>query len=170
MNKLKLSVLFIFAALSIASVGSAALSSVSFDRSASAGQILMDTDKNVAVQVSNISKYTNLVKAESDGKVSISLNEAINNNSANGFNTDAIFEIGSPTSGVVRIKNNSDIPITVTLNNDLNSTNSMSIIPANNSSATIGVGSSSDFYFTINTNGQDALKTLNAVIHVEGNQ
>jgi hypothetical protein len=164
-KKLKLSALFIVAALSIAAVGSAALTSLSFDRSVSAGQILVDTDPNVAIQVSNISNYTGLVKTDTDGKVSFDLNEAINNNRNSGFNTDAVFSIGTAATGAIKIKNNSDIPIAVSMTND---NNAISLIPANNSNATIGVGTSGDYFFTINTNGQDAMKTLNAVIHVEG--
>ncbi|HWT75408.1 MAG TPA: hypothetical protein VN258_11935 [Mobilitalea sp.] len=168
MSKFKLSAVLIGAALCIAAVGSAALSGVSFDRNVNAGQVLVDTDKNVAIQISNISNYTDLVKTQSDGKVEFDLNQAINNDVNSGFNTDATFTIGSPTSGVVKIKNNSDIPVTVTMDNNLNNSNAISFIPVNSSNATIGVGSSSDFYFTVNTTDQDALKTLNAVIHVEG--
>ncbi len=168
MNKLKFGVLFLLVALSIAAVGSAALSNVTFNRSVNAGQIMVDTDQNVAVQITNISKYSNLVKTDANGKVKFDLNEAINNNTSNGFNTDALFSIGSTSNGAIKIKNNSDMPITVTMNNDANSGNSMSLVPINNGSNTIGVGASTDFYFSINTNGQAANKTLSAVLRVEG--
>ncbi|MDF2541561.1 MAG: hypothetical protein K0S47_1279 [Herbinix sp.] len=167
MKKFKVGALFLFAALSIAAIGSAALSSLSFDRSVTAGQILVDTDENVAIQISNTSTYAGLVKTESDGKVTLHLNEAINNNGNSGFNTDAVFSIGTPTSGVIKIKNNSDIPIKVTMSNDGNN-NSITMSPTGNSSETIGVGAAGDYYFTVNTNGQDALTTLNAVLHIEG--
>ncbi len=168
MKKFRLGVLLLFAAFGIAAVGSAALSGVSLDRTASAGQILVDTDQNVAIQISNTSKYTGLVKTESDGKVTLNLNEAINNSASGGFNTDAVFSIGSPTNGVIKIKNNSDMPVNVTMANDVGNNNAITMSPANNSSSTIGIGSAADFYFTINTNGQDALKTLNAVLKVQG--
>lgn len=168
MTKLKLSALLVIAALSIAAVGSAALTNISFDRNVSAGTILVDTDENVAIQISNTSKYAGLVKTEADGKVSLNLSQAINSNVNSGFNTDAVFSIGTPTSGVIKIKNNSDIPVTVDMTNASSSGEAITLMPTNSSSNTIGVGAASDFYFTINTNGQDALKSLNAVLHVEG--
>lgn len=167
MKRLKLGVLFLAAALSIAAVGSAALSSVSFDRNVSAGQILVDTDQNVAIQITNSSKYSGLVKTEADGKVSLNLNEAINNSTNSGFNTDALFSIGSAANGVIKIKNNSDIPVSVSMTNATGN-NAISLSPTSSSSSTIGVGASGDYYFTIDTNGQDALKTLNAVLRVQG--
>lgn len=168
MKRFKLVALFIAAALSIAAVGSAALTSISFDRNVSAGQILVDTDQNVAIQITNTSRYTGLVKTETDGKVSINLNEAIGNNVNSGFNTDAEFSIGTPTSGVIKIKNNSDIPVSVSMTNAAGNNNAITMSPTNSSSSTIDAGASGDFYFTVNTNGQDALKTLDAVLHVQG--
>ena len=76
MKKLKLGLLLLVIALGVVAVGSAALSSVSLDRSVSAGQVLVDTDPNVAVQITNISGYPGLVKTEADGQVSLHLNEA----------------------------------------------------------------------------------------------
>ncbi len=166
MKKFKFSFLLIIAALAIAAVGSAALSSISFGRSVT-GQVFVDTDENVAIQISNISNYVGLVKTDTDGKVSFNLNAAVGNRANGGYNTDANFSIGTASSGVVKIKNNSDIPVTVTMNNTSNNS-AISLVPTNGSSATIGVGSSSNYYFTINTNGQDASKELNAVVHIEG--
>lgn len=164
----KLGALLVFVTLSVAAVGSAALSSISFERNVTAGQILVDTEQNVAVQVTNISNYVDLVKTESDGKVSLHLNEAINHSVNSGFNTDATFTIGTPTNGVIKIKNNSDIPITVSMTNSTSNSNAINLSPINSSSSNIAVGSSGDFYFTIDTNGQDALKSLNAVLRVQG--
>lgn len=169
MKKLKLSVLLVVVAVAIAAVGSAALSSVSFDRSVKAGKILVDTDDNVAIQITNISKYQGLVKADSKGKVSININEAINSNSNtnSGFNTDAIFTIGSTSSGVIKIKNNSDAPVSVSIINESGNNNAIALTPVNNGNNTINVGGSGDFYFTINTTGLEPSKTLNGVLHVE---
>lgn len=168
MRQFKFRALFLVAALSIAAVGSAALSSVSFDRSVSAGQVLVDTDDNVAIQISNISNYEGLVKTQADGKVSLNLNEAINGNVAGGFNTDATFSLGTSNIGVIRIKNNSDIMVSVSMVNEAMNTEAIQLIPTNNSSYDIRVGAASEFYFVINTYGQDASKLLNAVLHVEG--
>jgi hypothetical protein len=167
MKQFKLGILLIIAALAIAAVGSAALSAVSFDRSVNTGKILVDTDENVAIQISNISKYPGLVKTDSKGKVTLNLNEAINSNGNSGFNTDALFTIGSSTNGVFRIKNNSDTQITVSMTSETGNNNAITLTPAKHSNTTIGVGGSSEFYFTINTNNQEAMKSLNAVLHVE---
>ena len=170
MSKFKLGVLFIVTALMIAAVGSAALSYVSFDRSVNAGQVMVDTDQNVAVQITSASKYPGLVKTDPDGKVSLNLNDGINNNTNSGFNTDAVFTIGSSSNGAIKIKNNSDTSITVSMVNDAGNNNTLSISPANGSNANIGPGASADFYFTINTNGQDALKSMKAVLRVQSQQ
>lgn len=166
MKKLKFSIMLIVAAISILAIGSAALSAVNFERSVT-GQVLVDTDENVAIQITNISKYSGLVKTGSDGRASFHLNDAISNRSSSGFNTNAEYSIGTATEGVIKIKNNSDIPVTVTMNQA--DGNAISLIPVNGSSATIRVGSSSDFYFTVNTYGQPAFKNLNAVVRIEGN-
>ncbi|MDF2822257.1 MAG: hypothetical protein K0R15_2705 [Clostridiales bacterium] len=168
MRKFKFNALLIVATISIVAVGSAALTNISFERSVSAGQVLVDTDENVAIQISNISNYDGLVKLEADGKVSLNLNEAINGSVTGGFNTDATFSLGSSTTGVIRIKNNSDITVTVSMVNGANNSNAIKLIPTNNSSNDIGVGAANEFYFVIDTNGQDASKLLNAVLQVEG--
>ncbi len=163
MKKLKLGILFIAVALSIAAAGSAALSSLSFDRSMTA-RVLVDTDNNVAVQFTNISRYSRLVSTGNDGKVTFNLNEAINNNSNNGFNKDAVFSIGTQSNGVVKIKNNSDIPVTVSTKGN----SAIAILPANYAGATIQAGQAADFYFTVDTSEKSAESSINAVIHVEG--
>lgn len=63
MKRLKLSVLLIIIGLSIAVVGSAALSSISFDRSVSAGRVIVDTDENAAIQITNTMDWINWEKA-----------------------------------------------------------------------------------------------------------
>ncbi|NLK27862.1 MAG: ABC transporter ATP-binding protein [Clostridiales bacterium] len=127
---------------------------------------VVDTDDNVAIQITNISNYSGLVKTQNDGTVSFNLNEAINNSAKSGFNTDATFTIGTPNSGVIRIKNNSDIPVNVYMTSDNNQ--AIKLNPTTSSSSTIGVGSASDFYFSLDTSDQNAAKSLNAVLHVEG--
>lgn len=164
MGRFKTSVIFAIAILSIVAVGSAALSTISFERTAT-GQVLVDTDDNVAIQVTNISRYTDLVKVQ-NGKVSVDLNAAINNNKNSGFNTDAVFTVGTSESGVIKINNNSDIPVTVSMTD---SSNAVTLKQVNSSSNTIEVGRSGDFYFQIDTNGQGASKILNAVIRVQSN-
>lgn len=168
MKKFRLSAVLMIAALLMATVGSAALSGISFDRGVSAGQVLVDTDANVAVQFTNISTYTGLVQTGTDGKVSINLNQAISNSSSSGFNTDAAYTIGTAASGVIKIKNNSDIPVTVTLTNDAGNAGAITLTPVTTGSATITAGSSADYFFAINTDGQDAVKSLSAVLHVAG--
>lgn len=168
MKKLKLGLLLLIVALGAAVVGSAALSSIAFDRNVSAGRVLVDTDPNVAIQITNISSYSGLVKTEADGQVSFHLNEAISDNSGAGLNTDAIYTIGSASSGVIRIKNNSDVAVEVVLTNDVNNLDAITLAPVNGASNTIEVGRASDFYFTVNTHGQDAGKDLKAILSVNG--
>jgi|GEM_PF-2013198 len=167
MKKLKLGLLLLVIALGVVAVGSAALSSVSLDRSVSAGQVLVDTDPNVAVQITNISGYPGLVKTEADGQVSLHLNEAIGNNSGSGFNTDALYAVGSASSGVIRIKNNSDVAVQVTLINDENNPGAITLAPVDRAGTTIGVGNAVDFYFTVNTHGQDAGKELKGTLSIK---
>lgn len=170
MSKYKVSILLVILAMGIAAFGSAALSSIAFDRNVSAGSVLVDTDPNVAIQITNNSIYPNLLTTASDGKVSLNLNEAINNASSSGFNTDATYSLGTFSSGVIKIKNNSDVAVTVSLVNDVNNQGALVLLPSNDPSPTIPVGGFRDFYFTLNTNGQDAVKTLSAILHIEGNQ
>lgn len=166
MKKLHLSVLLIIVGLGIAAVGSAALSAISFDRSVSAGKVLVDTDENVAIQITNISSYTELVKTEANREVSLNLNAALGSNPNGGFNTDALFSIGTATNGVIKIRNNSDIPVTATLINSADGAIMMS--PVNGSSNSIDAGKAVDFYFTVNTTGKKAADLLNATLHIEG--
>lgn len=166
MKKIKLFLLLTIIAISIIGVGSAALSDVSFDRSVSGGKILVDSDPNVAIQITDLPKYEGLVEIGQNGAVSLNLNKGISSNSNLGFNSDAVFSVGSAESGAILIKNNSDIPIVVSLTND-SSQNSISINPVNGSDYRIGVGQAVQFYFTIDTTGYSALEHLNAVMHIE---
>lgn len=168
MRKFKLSVVLLVLAMSVVAFGSAALSSIAFERDVTAGSVLVDTDPNVAIQITNNSSYSNLVVTEADGKISLKLNEAINNASINGFNTDALYSIGTYSSGVIKIKNNSDIPVTVTLTNAAGNPGALTLLPSNDPSPTIPVGGFRDFYFTLDTNGQDAVKVLDAILRIEG--
>lgn len=170
MKKFKLSIFLMIMAMSMAAFGSAALSSISFDRNITAGKVLVDTDPNVAIQITNNSTYTNLVTTGADGKIALNLNEAINNTSSSGFNTDATYSIGTYTSGVIKIKNNSDVAVAVSLINDASNAGALALLSSNDPSSTIAAGETRDFYFTLDTNGQDAVKTLNATLRVIGSK
>lgn len=168
MKRFKLSILLIVAALSIAAVGSAALSSLSFERDVTAGQILVDTDPNVAIQITGVGDYTKLVTENSNGEVSIDLNKVINRENG-GFNTEARFQIGTGSNGVIRITNNSEIPVTVSLISASDLTkNGITMIPADGGSNTITPGQSGDYYFVINTSGLPQGTVLNATLSVQG--
>jgi len=166
MKKLQIAALVLLAGLSIAAVGTAALSSLSMDRNISGGKVLVDTDENVAVQITNISDYDGLVKTDANGKVSFYLDEAISGDSGTGFNTDALYNIGSKQDGVIKIRNNSDVPVTVSMNSS--DGNSISLLPVEGSGSRIDVGTAASYYFVVNTQGQKAGSTLNAVLHIEG--
>lgn len=170
MKSFKIGVLFLVAAFSIAAAASAALSNLSFDRSVSAGRVMVDTDENVAVQITNMSNYSGLVKTDADGKASINLNEAISTSFGKGFNTSAEFHIGTSANGVIKIKNNSDIPVTVSMTDESGSEGAISINPVAGSGFTIEVGQAGEYYFTVNTFGKGASSDeLKAVLHIEGN-
>ena len=168
MKRLKFSALLMIAGLSIAAAGSAALSSIAFDRSVSAGRVLVDTDENAAIQITNISNYSDLVETETNGEVSLNLNAALGANPNSGFNTDAVFSIGTSSNGVIRIKNNSDIPVTATLT--AAGDQSIAMNPANGSDNTIDAGRAGDFYFSVNTGGKNTADLLNATLHIEGSR
>jgi hypothetical protein len=163
MQKFKLSALFILAALSIAAVGSASLSSVFFARSV-IGKVLIDTADDVAIQI--IAKdqgYKELIKTDEYGEISIDLSKAIDKNASRGFNTDAVFGIGSLQSGVIIIKNNSDVAVKV----DSCENNMVSLLAANNTTDIIKPGEASEFSFIVNTKDVKDGQVINSTIQIK---
>ncbi len=147
MKRFKLSALVITVALLVAVVGSAALSQITFDRSLS-GSVYADMDPNAAIVFAANNGYSSVV-TQQDGIVSINLAQAINNDTALGFNTQALFNIGTAAAPVFNVTNNSDVEITLNLNT---TTAGLSMSPAAGD-YTIAAGTSKDFYFTFDTTG-----------------
>jgi hypothetical protein len=159
-------------ALVVASVSSAALSSLSMDR-AMTGTVLADSNSNVAVQITDLTGNPSFLDINSKGKYSFDLNDAINKNGAlnttnttNGFNPDALFFVGNATTGAFKIQNNSDIPVTVSLSN---TPDAVTLHPQSGT-ATVAAGASKEFYFIIDTTTYAAGDSLNGTLKLEGTQ
>jgi len=163
MRKLKLSTLLILASIIIFSVGSAAMSTINFNRSINSGKILADTDPNVAVRIENISEYDNLLNFSDSGNVSLHLKEAISNESdVLGINPSSLFRIGSADNGVIRITNNSDISVMAVLDDSIG----IQMDTTSDTNLIINPGSYTDFYFTISTYDIDIDTPMIATLHV----
>lgn len=146
MKKFKLSIFFVLAALCIAAVGSASLSSLSFNRK-TIGRVQIDTADDVAIQITaKDSNYKDIITTDEFGEISIDLSKAIDKNANRGFNTDATFGIGSLQNGIIMVKNNSDVSVIVS-----NEGGSVNVLAANNTSNIISPGCASEFFFTVNT-------------------
>lgn len=154
---MKLSALFLVVALSVAAVGSAALTTIDFTRDAS-GQVLTDINGNAAVSFS--SPYANLlVDSDGDGEYSLDLNAAINDNSNLGYNTNATFTLGEGAEGAFQITNNSDINITVALEG-----NGISL--AAGSTTVVAPGETEVYNVALNTDGIAAGTDLVATLTI----
>jgi hypothetical protein len=163
MKRFQLSFLFVLAALGIAAVGSASLSALSFSRRVD-GQVAIDTADDVAIQITaKDSAYKELIRTDENGKVSIDLNKAIDKNFSRGFNTDAVFGIGSLQSGVILIKNNSDTAVVVESGKD----SMVEILAANNTTEVIKPGEASEFSFLLNTKDLTQGKGINSTIQIK---
>jgi len=143
--KLKLTAFVLFTVLMVSSLGAAALTSLSIDRSVVAGTVLADTSSNVAVKFAVGTGYTNVMSETAGGKVSFDL-AALLTSPATGFNTEAQFQIGTAVAPVFTITNNSDASVNVSL---ANATGGLSLSGA----GTIASGASANYYFSINSAG-----------------
>lgn len=163
--KLKLPILFLVCAILIASFGAAALSSVSLEREVSA-TVLADKNDNVAVKFEGLVDYTSIVKQNANGEVSFDLSEVLG--SANGFNTEAQFTIGSTAGYVFKITNNSGIAVKVSMVSNADSIvlyESAGAVAAGGT--TIAVGAAKEFYFGIDTAGIPKNTALEGTLSVE---
>ena len=172
MKRTKLSALLIVAALSILAVGSAALTSIYLDRNVSAGSVLKDTDTGVAIQFTPMNGYDTkniFVTDSSTGEVSFDLTKAVaTGKTLNGWNTDARFLVGSASTPVFSLTNNSDLAVTVNFNDSaIQGVDVVNLI----GSSTIAAGATQEYYFNIDTsNGAagDATKTLGGILEIRG--
>lgn len=165
---MKLSALFLVVALSVAAVGSAALTQIDFTRD-TAGTVLSDTASNVAVKFTAVTDYEAAVDEAANGEIAIDLNDAfaaVTNQASNGFNPNAVFTVGDGT-GIYTITNNSDSEIIVTLEQ---ATTGLTMSPIGGDN-TLLPGDTTAFSFTIDTNGKakDAPLTGKVTVAATGN-
>ncbi len=161
--RIKIGALLIAVALLALTYGSAAMTSLTIDRTVTAGTVKTDTDANVVVKFAALGAYTSLMSTDADGVVSFDLGEALTNG-ATGFNADAQFAIGSTTAGVFQITNNSNISITVSLSGGGTGLVLKDLTGA--TSSTITSGSAQSFYFEINTAGMAAGSSLGGTLQI----
>ncbi|NTW95375.1 MAG: hypothetical protein HGB31_01980 [Erysipelotrichaceae bacterium] len=156
--KLKLTVLAFLAVLLISSLSAAALTSLSIDRTVESGTVLADTNANVAVKFAAGTGYASVLSESADGKVAFDLSKLLVN-SANGFNTDAQFQIGTALLPVFVLTNNSDDAVTVALSG---ATGGLVLV----GSASVASGASANYYFTIDSTGIAKSTAIGGTIQV----
>ncbi len=148
MKRIKVGLLLLIGMVMVFSIGSAALSAVSLDRSVSAGSVLMDTSENAALKFSALPGYAKALTMHQNGTVSVDLQQvlAAGTGDNHGFNSNAQFIIGSPGAEVFSIKNNTDIPVTIMLTHTSGGLTMLG-------NASIDSGQTGYYYFKIETNG-----------------
>ena len=147
--KIKIGVALIVVALLALTLGSAALTTLTIDRTITAGTVKTDTDANVVVKFAALAPYTTLMSTDADGVVSFDLSKVLTA-PATGFNADAQFTIASASGGVFSITNNSNISITVSL---AGGTGLVLKDLTGATTSTITPGAAQSFYFEIDTTG-----------------
>lgn len=161
MKIIKVSIVLIVLALLIYALGSAALSSITLNRSVTAGNVLIDTDSNVTVKFTALNGFTSFMITDSAGKVSFDLRQALKNPIAGGYNTAAQFTIGKADAEVFSITNNSDAAVNVSLGS---ATGGLTMVGP----ASLPSGVSGNYYFKIDTTGAPAGTAINGTVMVVG--
>lgn len=153
-----------------------ALTQLSLNRTVSA-QVIADGNAAAAVQITCIDNspnsgpnYTTVCQYDANGKVTLDLNRGLKPAGGTNYNPDAQFTLGSTTFRVVRVTNNTVIPIKVYLNDPTNKIKMYDQGGAlRNGSAnadTVPVGSGREYYFTVDTGGSGSGSTLSASLVV----
>lgn len=158
MGRLRVWFLVLVVAVVATATSAAALSSVSLDRSVTSGSVLADNNDNVAVNFEALNNSTVFVIDQDTGEVSFDLTNDI---TGTGFNTNAQFAIGSSSAPVFSITNNANVEVTVNFTE-----NSPISLQVASGTTTLAAGSTSTFYFTIDTTNVDAGTELLATISV----
>ncbi len=161
MKNVKLSLVLIVVALMVAAVGSAALASISLDRTVEAGQVLTDIDPNAAIVFTADAAYSTVIDSatKANGEVILDLNGAISNTLTEGYNTEATFAIGTSAAPVFYITNNSDAPVAVNLSG---ANGGLSLV----NPGTVPAGGKVGFYFAIDTHGVAAGSSIGGTLTV----
>lgn len=162
MKKLRLSALFLAAALLVTAVGSAALSNISFDRTVNAGTVLSDTNLNVAVKFEDTSNKPGFMVTSTAGIVSFNLNAFVSSG-VGGFNANTTYTLGAANDGVFKVTNNTDRSIQVSLSG---ASKGLAMLPVTGGSTILTSGASSEYYFTLDTTGYTAETALTGSVHI----
>lgn len=156
--KLKLTAFVFLTVLLVSSLGAAALTSLSIDRSVVSGTVLADTSADVAVKFAVGSGYADVMSETAGGEVSFDL-AALLTSPATGFNTEAQFQIGTAVAPVFTLTNNSDATVSVSL---ASATGGLSLVGA----STIAAGASANYYFSLNSAGVAKTTAIGGTIQV----
>lgn len=156
--KFKLSIFVFLTVLMVSSLGTAAFTSLTINRSVFSGTVLSDTNANVAVKFAAGTGYTGVMSETAGGKVSFDLSTLLAS-PATGFNAEATFQIGSALAPVFTITNNSGASVAVSL---ASATGGLSLT----GSATIASGASANYYFSINSAGVATSTAIAGTIQV----
>ena len=160
--RIKIGAVIIIIALLAFTLGSAALTTVSIDRTVTAGTVKTDTDANVVVKFAAITPFETLMETDADGVVSFDLSKVLTA-PASGFNADAQFTIGSTAGGVFSITNNSNISIAISL---AGGTGLVLKDLTGATTSTINSGAAQSFYFEIDTTGMAAGNAIGGTLQI----
>ena len=146
MKSLKLTLVLVAFALVIGIVGSAALATVSIDRSVVAGTVKADNAVGAPVIFTAGTNFTAAATTDATtGVFSIDLGKALATG-VTGFNAKAIFTVGAALNDVFTIANNSEKLLTVSLSA---ATGGLTLV----GDSTIASGSTGHYYFNVDTTG-----------------
>jgi len=161
--RIKVGVIIITVATLALTYGSAALTSVTIDRTITAGTVKSDIDKNVSVKFEALESYESMMRVNKKGVVSFDLSQAMING-ADGFNPDAQFTIGNAKAGVFQITNNSNISIKVSLKPGVHCGLVLKDSNGEKTPTIIDSGKAQSFYFEIDSTGSFAGNTINGIL------
>jgi hypothetical protein len=173
MNRLLLSGLALaLLTVIVSAIPTSALTAVTLTRPAQAEVVSDNSTAAVHIECINNSgglNYSNVCDYGATGAVTLRLKNGIGG-SATGFNPAASFTIGSTNQRVVKVTNNSMIPVKVWLDGS-NSQLKMydaggTLRDSNTNAASISSGASQEFYFTVDTTSASSGQTLSATLHV----
>ena len=144
MKSLKLALVLVAFALVIGIVGSAALTTVSIDRSVVAGTVQADNASGAPVVFTAGTNFTTTATTDAtSGVFSIDLGNALASG-VTGFNAEAIFTVGASGNDVFTITNNSEKSLAVALDG---ATGGLILV----GDATIAAGNVGHYYFRVDT-------------------
>lgn len=129
----------------------AALTQVEIDRDIKVS-VASDTDPDVAIKFTVGAGYEDVAYLTDDNKIEFDLGGAL---SADHYNTEAVFVIGSTENWVFSVTNNSDVTITINTEHGSGPENVLELLDSegNTDEVVLGSGESEEFHFRLNTAG-----------------